>query len=107
MGYMKHKTIVVTHYKRNEIVDVYLMAMKLPLEISHLSDECTNGYISFCVFPDGSKEGWERSDEADGAMDFLVKYIKEKYEFMQWVEVVFGDEHGSPRITRSNDEDLW
>jgi len=47
-----------------------------------------NDYCSFCVFPDGSNEGWDHSAAGDRARAALVEYLKTTH--LDWVEARFG-----------------
>ena len=49
----------------------------------------TNGYHSFCVLPDGSKEGWDESDAKDEARAALIKYLRLSAR-LEFVELRFG-----------------
>lgn len=44
--------------------------------VSEIKESVINKYWSFCVFPDGSKEGWEESDEYDKRRDLFVKWLE-------------------------------
>jgi len=109
MGYMKHNAMIITHYNLDQLKKAHDKAISLPLGVSPISEIDMNGYSSFCIFPDGGKEGWKRSDEAEEARDELVRYMKDIDEcgFIQWVEVIFGDEHSPPRIFRSHDQEWF
>lgn len=76
MGYMRHNAIVVvaSGYAMdgaygNPPVDVDTFRASLPEPWRHLVigpvPAVMNRYVTFVFAPDGSKEGWETSDEGD------------------------------------------
>lgn len=114
MGYMVHHAILVTtfdeqaakvaHKKASEIFD------RLVSGITGISESLVNGYHSFAIFPDGSKDGWEDSDEGDEHRAAFVAWLEtQQYEDRSsrydWVEVQYGDDNGKTMII--NDSDAW
>lgn len=67
MGYIKHDAIVVTAGEKEQITAARKLALKLELEITDTVCTRSNGYYSFLIVPDGSKEGWEVSNEKNAA----------------------------------------
>lgn len=75
----------------------------------------TSQFTSFFVPPDGSKEGWDFSNQWDARRDAFVEWLRtyrhdaEDEEFnsngLHWVEVQFADDDRETRIVRSSDED--
>jgi hypothetical protein len=64
-----------------------------------------NGFHSFAVMPDGSKEGWEESDAGDAVRERVVTRLGEDNDEngsspWKWVEVGFG-EYGQ-KVLRGN-----
>lgn len=58
-----------------------------------------NGYMSFAILPDGSKEFWDHSDACD-RLRAKAREIAGDYE---WVQVQFGsDRDGGPRIVQAD-----
>ena len=109
MGYMRHHAIVVTSSDESLLREAHREAKELCPLTTEVSDEAMNGYFSFMVPPDGSKEGWEESDEGDAARDALVAWLDAKrYEdgstALDWVEVQFGDDDKESIVTRHSDE---
>ncbi len=113
MGYMRHHTIVVTgiHYEWDErlsIKAVHEKAKSIFKWVSPLSPGLMNGFISFFVPPDGSKEGWSESDEGNAEREKFIQYLESiAYEDgsspVDWVEVQFGDDELETRVVRDND----
>lgn len=67
-----------------------------------------NGYYTVVIPPDGSKEGWEGSDQGDARRDWFIESISDPthQKGWRWVEVEFGElDTGIPRESRSNEEE--
>jgi hypothetical protein len=62
--------------------------------------ESSNGYYSFFIAPDGSKEGWPRSNDLNLARNEFIEYLK-KDGLIDWVEVQFANELGEDKMLRS------
>lgn len=75
MGYQRHNAIVVTSWNKEKVVEAHAQATKMFEWVSPISPEVINGYTSFFIPPDGSKEGWDESNAAD----------KVRTAFMDWV----------------------
>ena len=100
MGYMVHHAIVVTGYDEH-IQEAHAAALKVDkAAVSDLTLTQVNGYQSFFVGPDGSKEGWKESDEGDTRRDAIVKAIDKLP--VSWAELTLGDEYGPARIVRES-----
>ena len=72
--------------------------------MSAITAPLINGYCSFFIPPDGSKEGWEDSNDMDVKRERFINFLKMSSDsdiFCDWVCVMFGDEGGS----RANIED--
>lgn len=111
MGYINHHAIVVTgdSYPDAEIAfrKAYEKAKELLGDlVSDVVKGKKNGYQSFFVAPDGSKEGWDLSDEHDLKRQELMNFIDSlAYEdgsnSIKYVEVSF-DEYFYAEVTRKN-----
>lgn len=49
-----------------------------------------NGYVSYAVLPDGSKEGWGTSNDLDGVRDMLLGFAKSGRWSDDGIQVRFG-----------------
>lgn len=108
MGYMRHHTIVVCGWDEQAVQDAHAMALRLfaiagqPVTpqraslVSPIIPAQVNGYAAFFVAPDGSKEGWEPSHDADNVRELLVRYLRATS--LDWVEVQFGDDEGKTKV---------
>jgi len=101
MGTMRHHAIVVTSSDSLLVNQAQAMASVLGLVITEVVIS-TNDYHSFCVLPDGSKEGWAESKKMDERRDALVEWMC--YQQLDWVEVQFADEaeDGGTKIVRDS-----
>jgi len=102
MGVMCHHTIVVTGASAEDVAKAHHKATGLFSWVSPISPPFTNGYATFVVPPDGSKEGWSTSNEGDRRRaefkDWLILH-----GMCNWVEVAFGADYHSAKVTASND----
>lgn len=118
MGHNRHHAIIVTTYDKVRGEQAHAKALELfthavaPFSytntpISPLVETKLNGYYSFCVFPDGSKEGWEESDFWDGQRAEFIAWL-DSTRFgdgsspYDWAEVQYGD--GESKVTAHSDE---
>jgi len=104
MGYIRHHAIVVTSFD-DKISTVWLKAKEMfgYLVSDVIESEC-NGYASFFIAPDGSKEGWDRSIEHDKLRDQFIAYLKKIDLVVDWVEVQYGDDDHHTMVVRDSDE---
>ena len=111
MGYMAHHAIVVTA-DTGQLAPLHALARRVFDETPAFVTECTpvavNGYSSFMVAPDGSKEGWDDSDAGDAARGEFVKALElARHYSVDWVEVRFGGDDGDTQtyVARHGDDD--
>ena len=104
MGYIKHDGITVTGWKDEHLKRARDKAVELGLIVTELQKEPgVNGYLSFLICPDGSKEGWEDSDEHENAREAWKDWVDEEssYQglptyawdtvmFINWIHVRYG-----------------
>lgn len=110
MGRMRHHAIVVTCWDETELIAARAAALTAGCAVTLIGPPTTNGYVSFLVVPDGSKEGWPESDRGDTARDTFVAWIRahtygdgsNRYD---WAEVQYGDDDLESRLLRSGDDD--
>lgn len=102
MGYIRHHAIVVTAYR----ADIHLYHQKAESifpDVSPISSETINGYRSFFIPPDGSKEGWEESNTGDDNRRLFIQFLKQ-YPGAGWVEVQYHDDDRISKVTQSSDD---
>lgn len=74
---MRHHAIIVTGFSKDRILPAHEKAKEIfGAHVTEILPEVTNGYLTFFIGPDGSKEGWPESDDGD----------KKRYEFKEWVK---------------------
>ena len=106
MGYMAHNAIIVTSWNHEGIEQAAKKATELGLLVTPVSAEGVNGYKSFMVCPDGSKEGWAPSNEGDIKRSEFRDYLNSvTYEdgssSMEWVEIRYGSDDDAASIVDS------
>jgi hypothetical protein len=87
MGYIKHHAIVVVAWDHEAAIAACFKAKELEMCTSDVSVSQTNGYFSFMILPDGSKEGWERSKEGDAQRTAYIEWLRTQ-SGLDWAEVV-------------------
>jgi len=106
MGYIRHHGMIVTSYDEERIEAAHEKARDIGMTVTEVVESPVNGYRSFCVAPDGSKEGWDASEKGDAQRDELVSWLESKsFEDgsapYDWAEVQYGDEMGDNELLRS------
>lgn len=110
MGYIKHNAIVVTgaSYDSIRFHKAYDKARELfgYESVSDTVKSTLNGYISFLVAPDGSKEGWPESNEYDDKRKQLADYIDslaydDGSNSIDFVDVGYDEDHEAS-VERNN-----
>lgn len=105
---MRHHAIVVTGFgerieKAHEAALAIFSEKSIlgdpPAPVTPLTDEVVNGYRSFAVLSDGSKDGWDTSDRGDADRDRLVAWLRED-DYCVWAEVQYGDEEHENKMLR-------
>ena len=105
MGYIRHHAIVVTTSFSDVLQEARARALLTGCLVTPVVEGHANGYATFCVVPDGSKEGWETSLNGDEARDAFVEWLRaQQWEFgdpkLEWAEVWYGHDDGVAQITR-------
>ena len=69
--------------------------------ISPIIEGMVNSQFSFFIAPDGSKEGWGTSKDADVARKEFLDWLDKNHDYCDYFEVRFGGDDDEYRITRS------
>jgi len=106
MGYIRHHAIVVTSWDEKLLAKAHEMAKICGNNVTDIVGPLTNGCCTFCIVPDGSKEGWSTSYEGDDArLQFIAWMNHNRHECgsssLQWVEVFYGNDDGKAQIVDS------
>lgn len=116
MGHMAHDAVIVTVSDyvltpapgRPAMPDVDAYRASLPADWQALvvgpARSITNGYLTYAFLPDGSKEGWDTSDQGDEYREQFAALFSFRYEDgsspFDVVHVRFGgDERYEPAVT--------
>lgn len=100
MGYIKHEVVIVTGWDAATVAEAHAKATALCGDmVTPITEARINGYRSFFIAPDGSKEGWAESDTADEQRKAFRAWLRAHDDRLglRWVCVVYGDD--APRIT--------
>ncbi len=109
MGYMKHHAIIVTgtDHGGSAIQIAHKEAKRIFPWVSAISPPAVNTYRTFLIPPDGSKEGWEESDEGDARRAEFIAHLKtlaydDGSSPLDWAEISYADDYGPPQVTDSS-----
>lgn len=103
MGYVRHHAIVVTA-GGDRIAEAHAKAREIfadIAEVTEITPEATNGYRSFLVAPDGSKEWWNTSDRGDDLRETYADWLRE-HGHARWVEVQYGDDEDQNHVVNGS-----
>ncbi len=109
MGTIHHHSIVVTCWNPSYLKKAHEQATKIFDWVSPISPEVVNGYTSFFIPPDGSKEGWGASNLGESLRTGFINWLNKEMTYedhahkVEWVEVGFG-EYGY-EVGRSNESE--
>lgn len=103
MGYIRHNAIVVTSWDEYLLSEAHKKAAEIfnqVAPITPITPKGRNGYASFLVAPDGSKEGWELSEVGNVCRERFVTWLDSQRDEdgstpLQWLETQFGDSQGA------------
>ncbi len=101
MGRICHHTLVVTSLDER-IEPLHSKAVEIFGDtVSAIVNSGTNGYRSFFVAPDGSKEGWDLSVNGDRRRQEFIAWLTQQIEDdpwapLNWVEIQYGDDTDEP-----------
>lgn len=103
MGYNVEHAIVVTSWEKKLLAKAHKKAEAIFPHVSEVVQHVTNGGGSFLVPPDGSKEGWDESNDGNKRRAEFVAWLdKQRYEdgstSLRWVEVLYADDEHRAEI---------
>lgn len=103
MGYMKYEAVIVTTWfgREHTMPDMDAFRASIPEDFRRLVIgpvlTVTNGYYTYALLPDGSKEGWDTSDLGNEIRQRFLDLFPERYEDGSsrhcWVHVAYGRDH--------------
>lgn len=106
MGYIAHNAVICTTWKKEHAAEAHLKAVEIFTgdRVTEIIETKLNGYFTFFVAPDGSKEGWEHSEHGDRLRNQFMDFCKESRLYLDAVDVRYGgDEPDKARIERKNE----
>lgn len=113
MGYIKHHAIIVTGWDEIECIDAHnkakeiFIANDIPTRlVSNIMEGISNSQYTFMIAPDGSKEGWETSNNCDRARKEFLDWLSQSENYCDYVEIAFGGDYNESRVVRDKDSDL-
>lgn len=110
MGYVVHHAIVVTgilyggHMER-----AHEEASRVFSWVSPICPETVNGTVAFFIPPDGSKEGWDASNDGDDRRAAFIEWM-DTQRFsdgscpLDWVEIEYGGDSHDALVIAHGDE---
>jgi hypothetical protein len=114
MGYISHHAMVVTGYRHEEADETFQAVYEKAVDlfedlVSPIIPTKRNGFQSFLIAPDGSKEGWDLSNEYNEKRKILGNFIDaQAYDDgsndIQFVEVGYNEEYEA-FIERTNKQE--
>ena len=90
MGYIRHDAIIVTAWDKKYLEPARGKAVELEMAVSEIISSPINGYESFFIAPDGSKEGWAESSKGDEQRSAWIAWAKASNLYFDWVAVNYG-----------------
>lgn len=111
MGYFCHHAIIISSSYPEDLLIARYRILDIPhlaLPVSEILPVAMQGYVSFFVGPDGSKEGRETSSIGNMQRDRIVEILR-SFEFadewspLEWAEIQYGDEAGNNKMLRSKE----
>lgn len=100
MGYMAHHAIIVTGWDATQVQTAHDEARKIfGSLVTEIIRSKMNGYQTFFVGPDGSKEGWDESDAGNARREQFKSWISSiKNQWLDVTELRYGG--GEPEMGR-------
>ena len=96
MGYIRHDAIIATSWKDEHLAAARAKAEEIGLKCSEIMESPINGYKSFMIVPDGSKEGWIDSGTGEERRAEWKAWMRchdkeeEPCMWVDWAHVNFG-----------------
>ena len=100
MGIIQNDIIIVTGYgkdiqtahdKASDIFNVPFLDYGSNSLVTPIVKHIINDDSTFMIVPDGSKEGWDLSDEFDNRRKEYIQWLKKNPSGIDWVHVTYGE----------------
>ena len=117
MRNIKHHAIVVTSNEKDkielvrkksiEIYEVFMETKNGKALVGQMTIGLINNFYSFMIAPDGSKEGYDTSEDGDIAREKICSFIESLKDInginpVNYIEVCFGSDDGTAKIINHN-----
>lgn len=92
MGYIAHHAIIVTSGFEADAIRAHKKAKSIGLLVTEVVEQKLNGYYSFLICPDGSKEGWPESKFGERWREEWITWANSRRGkvFIDWALVRYG-----------------
>lgn len=109
MGYNVEHAIVVSSWDKKLLAKAHKKASAIFPHVSEMVPHISNGGASFFVPPDGSKEGWDESNDGNARRKTFTDWLnKRRYEdgstSLRWIEVLYADDEHRAEIVSGDHE---
>ena len=113
MRNIKHHTILITGHELKGIQEIRIQLLELVKKnveasnggklVGEISESLINNYYTIVLYPDGSKEGHETSEDGDilrkKIIEYLVSYNQaHSSQPVNYIELYYGADDGSAEI---------
>ena len=105
---MKHHAIVVSSFDSEAIANIHDFASDLfDTMVTSVQISPVNGYSTFFIGPDGSKEGWNESNDYDARRKLVITEIDSiKYDDgsnrLSYSEFFYGEDNNESQVVSHN-----
>jgi hypothetical protein len=106
MSIIRHNAIVVSSWNESLLAEAHAAASNaVPGLVSEIISHRVNLGGSFLVAPDGSKEGWNDSDDGDKQRDAFIAWLEANRHddgstSLSWAEIAYSGDDRSAVVTR-------
>ena len=110
MGYIRNQAMIVSGWSAKHVLRAHSAAISVFDEhglcrlVSGLTQHAANGGAAFFISPDGSKEGWEPSNNGDKARAQFIEWLRGKEAcdlYLDWCEILLGGDDGEYCVSQS------
>lgn len=98
MGFIRHHAMIVTDWDTDRIQDLHRFATLCNLNPTPIMDSPYNGFRTFFIPPDGSKEGWQHSHDGDEERRRFKQFIRKRHPYCDWTEISYGGDDGHSQV---------
>jgi hypothetical protein len=102
MGVYMHHAIVVSGGNEQAMYRAAAKAAQCGCSVTSIVGN-RFGLHTFCVAPDGSKEGWDASNAGNAAREKFIAWLRTRGTACTWVEVRFGPDCNALATAHHND----